>query len=86
MDEIDLSPQQSRMARAGIDISVAGLAKLAGISKTTLASFEGGNSETRGDSRRKIRDALSPYVVFVPPVEGMHGGGVLLREKAADLG
>ena len=86
MEEFDLSPAQSRMARAGLNMSQVELAKRAGVSRGTVAFFEREERGTTLSNRKRIGIALSEAVVFVAPVEGMHGGGVLLREKAADIG
>jgi len=78
---MSMNPIQCRMARAGLGISIAELAKAAGVRAATISHFESG-----GDSYRstvdKLRDALQDRgAVFFPSGDGVPSGGAGVRLK-----
>jgi transcriptional regulator with XRE-family HTH domain len=80
MDEIILSPAQSRAARALLDWSRAELAAKSGVSQATLADFESSkprnlHSRTLEDIRRTLEAA---GIIFI--AENGEGPGVRLRK------
>lgn len=55
---MQLTPIQCRMARAGVSLSRAKLADLAGVSTATLADFEAGKRESYDRTVRDIQAVL----------------------------
>lgn len=75
-----MTPEQCRMARAALSMSLADLAKAAGVRTMTVSEFERG-----ADSRRSTVDRLQAElerggVTFIP-ADGTGGPGVRLREE-----
>lgn len=81
---MEMTPTQSRMARAALDLSQADLAKLAGVREMTLSNFErGGNCYA--STVAKLRKALEDRgAVFISTGEASlsGGAGVRLKESA----
>lgn len=78
----DITPEQSRAARALLDWSRDQLADLAGIPKRTIMRFEGREVAPRGTTLAAIRTALEAAgVEFIPENGG--GAGVRLRKTGA---
>jgi transcriptional regulator with XRE-family HTH domain len=75
-----VTSDQSRMARAAIDIDQTELSRVTGLSKTTISDYEKGAISLRATSRAKLEGYLSAFVIFVDEEEGRHGPGVLLKE------
>jgi transcriptional regulator with XRE-family HTH domain len=67
------------MARAALRINVRELAELAGVDKGTIVRIENsGNAYTATLDR--LQEALERAgVKFIPPVDGVHDGGVALK-------
>jgi transcriptional regulator with XRE-family HTH domain len=70
---------QSRMARAAIDISLTQLMERTGVGKNRVSQFEKREAALVPDSHEKVKSYLSRFVVFVSERMGEHGAGVLLR-------
>ncbi|SFS67932.1 Helix-turn-helix domain-containing protein [Sulfitobacter marinus] len=76
---MQLTPVQCRMARAGVSLSRAKLADLAGVSAATLADFEGGKRESYDRTVRDIQSVLEGLgVTFL--VSNEDGPGVRVNE------
>lgn len=74
-----LLPAQCRMARAALQLGVRELAKVAEVSPTTVADFEGGKRLPHPRTLAAIRAALeSAGVEFIAENDG--GAGVRLRK------
>lgn len=74
-----ITPAQSRMARAALQIGVRELADLAGVSAMTVTRFENGHTGGHAATLMKIRAALeSAGVEFI--AENGGGPGVRLRK------
>ena len=74
-----ITGDQVRMARVGLRMEVRELAALAGFNKATIVRVEAGVI-VRPSTVDRIRLVLEEAgVVFLPPVDGIHGGAVALR-------
>jgi transcriptional regulator with XRE-family HTH domain len=74
-----MSPEQCRMARAGLGMTAEALAVAAGVSKVTLSDFEIGKRSPHPRTLAAIRCALElAGVIFVE--ENGEGPGVRLRK------
>lgn len=76
-------PEQCRMARAALGLSVSELGKAAEVRPSTVSHFENG-----GDSRRSTVDALQREleargVVFISPGEASIAGGPGVRLRGS---
>lgn len=74
-----MDADQSRMARAAIDISLTQLNERTGVGKNRVSQFEKREAPLVPESHQKVRDYLSKFVIFVAERAGEHGPGVLLR-------
>jgi transcriptional regulator with XRE-family HTH domain len=76
-----LTSEQCRAARALLDWTQAELAERAGVSRSTIRSFENGQHELHRGSAAVIRGALEAAgVVLIDPDD--QGPGVRLRKPA----
>ena len=76
---MQLTPIQCRMARAGVNLSRAKLANLAGVSAATLADFEAGKRDSYDRTVRDIQVVLEGLgVTFL--VSDDDGPGVRVNE------
>ena len=74
-----INPDQSRMARAAIDIGLIEISRLTGLSPTTISQFEQRVVATPRPATLAILEGLlEEFVIFVDPTDE-HGGGVLLK-------
>lgn len=78
-----ITPIQSRMARAALDLGCADLARLAGVGINTVSRFEQG-----GDARRSSVEAMKSAleaqgVVFIGTGEASLSGGAGVRLVAS---
>lgn len=78
-----ISPEQCRMARAGVGLTAGRLAERAQVSKVTLSDFEKGKRAPHPRTIAAIRVALeSVGVEFIEDNGG--GAGVRLKRKGPD--
>ena len=76
-----MTPDQCRMARAGIGLSVRELAERARVSTNTITRFEGGEP-LKGRTVDAIRDVFTAVgIEFIPE----NGGGAGVRLRKAEL-
>lgn len=72
-----MDAEQSRMARAALQWSLDDLAKIAGVSRTTIHRFETGK-DSFISTAKKLQDAFEAHgIVFIPE----NGGGSGVRRK-----
>jgi predicted transcriptional regulator len=75
------TPEQIRMARAALGISVRELAEMSSVAESTILRFESGKGGMQTGTLGRIRAALeSEGVVFVDADDGI-GPGVRLKLK-----
>lgn len=75
-----MTPQQSRAARALLDLTQPDLAKAAGLGLSTVVDFEKSRRDLPGDTLARLRAALEAAgVEFIPE----NGGGAGVRLKKA---
>lgn len=78
-----ISPEQCRMARAGLGLTAGILAEHAQVSKVTLSNFEKGKRSPHPRTVAAIRGALETAgVEFIEDKGG--GAGVRLKRQARD--
>ncbi len=70
-----ITPEQCRMARAGLDWSQLELARRAGVSPATIAAFENQNRTPLARTVRDLETALSNA-----GVEFVNGGAAMARD------
>lgn len=74
-----MTPEQSRMARAALRLSIPALAELASVRPGTVSHFEAGK-ESYASTVRKLQEALEAAgVVFVGEGEASLAGGAGVR-------
>jgi len=79
-----ITAQQSKAARAFLGWTQAELARSTRCAQSTVAAFESGVSALQPRIMEDLVDALkSAGVVFIDPVEGVHGPAVGLRWDVA---
>lgn len=76
-----MTPQQSRMARAGLKWSLDDLAEAAGVGRATVARFEGGQTVEAG-SVSALREAMQKAGAHFIET-GPFAGAVQMRLKGA---
>lgn len=75
-----MTGEQIRMARALLRLTLRDLADLASVDKKTLVRLEWGTARGHASTLQKIRGVLEERgVVFLPPVEPVHGPAVALK-------
>lgn len=75
-----MTPQQSRAARALLDLTQPDLAQAAGLGLSTVVDFEKSRRSLPGETLAKIKAALETAgVEFIPENGG--GAGVRLRKN-----
>lgn len=80
---MEMTPTQSRMARAALGLSIPELAALAEVRPSTVSHFELGR-DSYARTVRKLQDALEAKgAVFVSAGEASIAGGVGVRLRAA---
>lgn len=79
MNDKLISPDQCRMARAGLGVTAGLLAKRAQVSKVTLSDFEKGKRSPHPRTIAAIRAALE--TIGVEFINDNHGPGVRLKRK-----
>jgi transcriptional regulator with XRE-family HTH domain len=77
-----ISPEQCRMARAGLGLTAGLLAKRAQVSTVTLSDFEKGKRSPHWRTIAAIRSALE--TVGVEFIDDNCGAGVRLKKKTTD--
>ena len=78
---MQMTPQQSRMARAALGLSIADLAELAGVRAMTASNFERGGG-CYAATITKLQSALEARgIVFVGNGEASLSGGPGVRLK-----
>lgn len=80
-----MTPNQCRMARAGLNVSIADLAEATGFRPSTISAFERGGASLQR-TVDKLRSELERRgAVFFPAGDGVPSGGagVRLREGGA---
>jgi transcriptional regulator with XRE-family HTH domain len=78
-----ISPEQCRMARAGLGLTAGLVAERAQVSKVTLSDFEKGKRSTHPRTVAAIRAALEKAgVEFIEDNGG--GAGVRLKKESSD--
>jgi transcriptional regulator with XRE-family HTH domain len=77
-----ISPEQCRMARAGLGLTAGLLAERARVSKVTLSDFEKGKRSPHPRTIAAIRVALES--VGIEFIDDNSGAGVRLRRKPSD--
>ncbi len=78
-----MTPQQCKMARAGLGLGVRELAEMAQVSTNTITRLEAGE-DLKGRTVEAVRAALEAAgVEFIPEDGG--GAGVRLRKMPAKL-
>lgn len=75
-----LTPQQLRMARAGLGMNVRELAQLAEVAPYTITRFETGRGGMHRRTMTAIREALENSGIEFLPGNG-HGPGVRLKNR-----
>jgi hypothetical protein len=76
---MQMTPLQSRMARAALGWSIDDLGKAASVRAATVSSFERGG-DAYASTVRKLQDALEAGgVVFFPAGDGVPSGGAGVR-------
>ncbi len=81
---MSMTPQQSRMARAALGMSIIDLGKAASVRAATVSNFESGG-EAYASTIAKLQAALEAGgVVFVGNGEVSLSGGVGVRVKPQD--
>lgn len=85
-NRVTLTPTQSKMARAGLDLGVRDVAALAGVSPNTIARLERGEA-LRDDTLCKIRESLAAEgAIFMSSVDdGILAVGVMCVEVLGPL-
>ncbi len=74
-----INPDQSRMARAAIDIGLTEVSLATGLSSTTISQFEQRIvSKPRAATLAILEGLFGGFVIFVEPT-AEHDGGVLLK-------
>jgi transcriptional regulator with XRE-family HTH domain len=80
LNQMTISAEQCRMARAGLGMTAEAVAAAAGVSKVTLSDFEVGKRSPHPRTLAAIRTALeSAGVEFI--AENGGGPGVRLRKR-----
>lgn len=78
-----ITPQQSRMARAALGLTVRDVAEITGLAAMTITRFENGSSRGSPESLQAIADAYQDRgIVFIPKDEEL-GPGVRLANVSA---
>ena len=77
-----ISPEQCRMARAGLGLTAGLLAERARVSKVTLSDFEKGKRSPHPRTIAAIRAALE--TVGVEFIDDGNGAGVRLKREPSD--
>lgn len=75
------TPEQIRMARAGLGISVRELAEASGVAESTILRFESGKGGMQTGTLTRIRDALEADGVLFIDADDAIGPGVRLKLK-----
>lgn len=77
-----ITPEQCRMARNALRMSVRSLARISDVTPATITRFETGVSGGRISTRRKLQAALEAAgIEFIPE----NGGGVGARFRSPDF-
>jgi DNA-binding XRE family transcriptional regulator len=77
-----ITPEQCRMARAALQMTVRSLAERAEISAMTVTRFENGHSRGYADTNSRLQSVLEAAgVEFIPENGG--GAGVRLKKPTA---
>jgi transcriptional regulator with XRE-family HTH domain len=79
-DESALSPEQCRVARAGLGLAAEELARLAGLALSTVAGFEAGRTHGCPETRVAIRHALEQRGAIFGREDG-HGEAVSFKSE-----
>lgn len=75
MNRLHLSPEQCRMARAGLELSRAKLSAISGVAAATISDFERGNRCTYARTVHDLRAALERAgAVFLDNSVSVEGG------------
>jgi len=75
------TPEQIRMARAGLGISVRELAEASGVAESTILRFESGKGGMQTGTLTRIREALEADGVMFVDADDAIGPGVRLKLK-----
>jgi predicted transcriptional regulator len=75
------APEQIRMARAGLGLSVRELAEMSGVAQSTILRFESGKGGMQTGTLARIRDALEGEGVVFLAADDTIGVGVRLKLK-----
>jgi transcriptional regulator with XRE-family HTH domain len=75
------TPEQIRMARAGLGVSVRELAEMSGVAESTILRFESGKGGMQTGTLARVRDALEGEGVVFIDADDAIGPGVRLKLK-----
>jgi len=75
------TPEQIRMARAGIGVSVRQLAEMSGVAESTILRFESSKGGMQTGTLTRIRNALEGKGVVFIDADDAIGPGVRLKLK-----
>jgi predicted transcriptional regulator len=75
------TPEQIRMARAGLGLSVRELAGISDVAESTILRFESGKGGMQTGTLARLRAALESEGISFIEADDAHGPGVRLKLK-----
>lgn len=74
------------MICGALRLTVREFAKMCRLDKMTVSELERGIRRVHSGTQEKIREAFTPYVEFIEPIEGVRGAGIIMKWGVEPIG